>query len=99
MLGVLVAKEHTGKEFDDRVIKGAYPLLVDTNEQVANAYAQDIKLIKGGRMPGLLIIGTDQKIIYVHYGTSMKDIPTDEDVLRFLAGNAPVPQIPSPSSD
>ncbi|OLS13891.1 MAG: hypothetical protein RBG13Loki_2485 [Promethearchaeota archaeon CR_4] len=84
ILGVLVAKEGTGKEFNERVIKNAYPLLLDANEEVAKTYAQDFKLLKAGRMPALLIIGTDQKITYVHYGSSMKDIPTNESVLKFL---------------
>jgi peroxiredoxin len=97
VLGVLVAKEHTGTEFNERVIKNAYPLLLDTKEDVANAYAQDIKLLKGGRMPGLLIIERDQKISYVHYGVSMKDIPKNEFVLDFLAGKNPQPQVASPS--
>ncbi len=98
VLGVLVAKEHTGKEFNDRIIKNAYPLLLDTKEDVAHAYAQEIKLLKGGRMPGFLVIERDQKISYVHYGVSMKDIPKNEFVLDFLAGKNPQPQIPSPST-
>ncbi len=93
VLGVLVAKEDTGKEFNERVIKNAYPLLMDPKEDVANTYAQDFKILKAGRMPALLVIGTDQKIAYVHYGTSMKDIPTNEDVLQFLEGKALAPKI------
>jgi len=89
---VLVAKEDTGKEFNERVIKNAYPLLLDPMEDVANAYAQDVKLLKLGRMPALLVIGTDQKITYVHYGESMKDIPTNESVLQFLEGKTSSPQ-------
>ena len=84
VLGVLVAKEHTGKLFNERVIKNAYPLLVDENEMVAKLYAQEIKFIKGGRMPGLLIIEPNQKISYVHYGASMKDIPKNEFLLDLL---------------
>lgn len=87
VVGVLVAKESTGNKFNEQVIKNAYPLLVDTNGDVANAYAQDVKLI--GRMPSLLVIGTDQKVAYVHYGTSMKDIPANDSVLEFLAGKTP----------
>ncbi len=94
VLGVLVAKENTGKEFDTKIIKGTYPLLLDTNEEVAKAYAQDIKILKGGRMPALLIINPDQKIAYVHYGESMKDIPTNDDVLQFLSGKAPAADVP-----
>lgn len=98
VLGVLVAKENTGKEFNEKIIKNGYPLLLDTNEQVASAYAQESKILKGGRMPAVLVIGTDRKIQFIHYGDSMKDIPTNDALLDFLSGKTSNLQMPAPST-
>jgi peroxiredoxin Q/BCP len=58
--------------------------LADIKSKVADLFYQEVNLLKLGRMPALLIIDTKGKIRFVHYGKSMSDIPTNEEVLMVL---------------
>lgn len=58
--------------------------LADIKSRVADLFYQEVNLLKLGRMPALLIIDTKGKIRFVHYGKSMSDIPTNEEVLMIL---------------
>ncbi|PPD58455.1 redoxin domain-containing protein [Dehalogenimonas etheniformans] len=51
--------------------------------KVATLYAQKIKLLIG-RMPALLIVDREGRIRYSHYGESMSDISSAEEVLSIL---------------
>jgi len=50
---------------------------------VAILYAQKIKALIG-RMPALLVVDKEGKIRYSHYGESMSDISSTEEVLSIL---------------
>ncbi len=67
--------------------------LADPKHKVANAYAQEVNLLKLGRMPALVIVDGEGNIRYRHYATWMSDIPEDSEVLgvldRVLAESAP----------
>lgn len=90
VLGILVDKEDTGQKFDTTVIKGAYPLLLDPSKSVVTSLGQDVKILKLGRMPGLLVIGQDRKVVYAHYGRDMKDIPPNDMIFPIIEQyNAP----------
>lgn len=56
----------------------------DHKHIVADLYGQQVDPFKLGRMPALMIIDKKGKIRYRHFGNSMSDIPTDEDVLSIL---------------
>jgi peroxiredoxin len=58
--------------------------LSDSKHAVANQYAQEVNLLKLGRMPALFVIDSEGRIRYHHYGHSMSDIPTNEFVLALL---------------
>ena len=58
--------------------------IADPRHIVANMYGQQVKLLKFGRMPAMVIVDKQGKIRYRHYGESMSDIPSDEDVLTLL---------------
>jgi peroxiredoxin Q/BCP len=61
-----------------------YPIFYDEEKKVANMLNQEVKLLKLGRMPALLILDTKNIIRYAYYGDSMKDIPENEDVFEIL---------------
>jgi peroxiredoxin len=56
----------------------------DPEHVIANIYGQQVKLLKFGRMPALVVVDMDGKIRYRHYGESMSDIPPDEEILSRL---------------
>ncbi len=58
--------------------------LPDPNHRVSNLYGQQIKLLKFGRMPALLVIDKHGQIYYKHYGRSMRDIPSNDKILSLL---------------
>lgn len=58
--------------------------LADPRHTVADAYRQEVNILKLGRMPAQLLIDRQGNIRYQHYGRSMSDIASDEDVLRLL---------------
>ncbi len=56
----------------------------DYKHSVANRYGQEVKLLKLGRMPAMLIVDREGVIQFVHLGDNMADIPRNEDVLTLL---------------
>ncbi len=56
----------------------------DPEHKVADLYGQKVSMVKLGRMPAQMIIDKQGILRYVHYGNSMKDIPSNEEVIRML---------------
>lgn len=79
-------------EDDTKVVRAwgneQYPFigLPDPDHQVANAYGQQVKLLKLGRLPALMVIDVDGFVRYRHYGSSMQDIPPNQEILDVLDG-------------
>jgi peroxiredoxin Q/BCP len=61
-----------------------FPGIPDPEHVIAKMYGQQVKLMKFGRMPALVVLDMDGKIRYRHYGESMSDIPLDEEILSLL---------------
>jgi peroxiredoxin len=58
--------------------------LADPTHSVANRYGQEVKLLRLGRMPALMVIDKAGKVRYKHYGGSMADIPSTSEILALL---------------
>lgn len=58
--------------------------LPDPEHGVASHYGQEVKLLKFGRMPALLVIDMNGTVADAHYGNSMQDIPSNNEVLAVL---------------
>ncbi len=58
--------------------------LADIGSKVADRYAQEVNLIKLGRMPAVFIVDKEGRIRFIHYGKSMSDIPPNPVVLEAL---------------
>ena len=58
--------------------------LPDPDHSVALRYRQEVKLFKWGRMPLVSVIDLQGLIRYVHYGTSMSDIPDNKTLLEVI---------------
>jgi len=56
----------------------------DHEHAIANLYGQKVNPLKLGRMPALIMIDRQGKIRYQHYGDSMSDIPSNEEILSLL---------------
>jgi peroxiredoxin len=58
--------------------------LPDPEHTVAGLYGQQVKLLKLGRLPALMLIDKSGNIRYRHYGDSMQDIPDNASLLTLL---------------
>ena len=58
--------------------------LPDTDHRVARMYRQEVNLFKLGRMPLNCVIDTKGYVRFAHYGASMSDIPTNEDLFYVI---------------
>ena len=58
--------------------------LPDPKHTVLKRYGQEIKLFKFGRMPAQVVVDKESIARYVHYGHSMSDIPSNDEILAGL---------------
>lgn len=58
--------------------------LPDPEHRVLKLYGQQIKLFKFGRMPAQVLVDKEGVARFVHYGDSMSDIPSNEELLALI---------------
>jgi peroxiredoxin Q/BCP len=58
--------------------------LPDPEHKVLKLYGQEVKLFKFGRMPAQMVVDKSGMLHFVHYGHSMSDIPSNEELLKAL---------------
>jgi len=58
--------------------------LPDPEHSVARLYRQEVNLFKAGRMPLSCIIDAQGNVRFAHYGASMRDIPTNAELLHVI---------------
>lgn len=80
---ILVDNKKNAQKLEQKYAR-KYPIYYDEDKKVAKRLNQEIKLLKLGRMPGLLILDTNGIIRYAYYGDSMKDIPKNETLIEII---------------
>jgi peroxiredoxin Q/BCP len=85
---IVVVGPDTERAFKDYWQRESLPFvgLADPTHTVAKRYGQEVKLLKMGRMPALMVVDKDGQVAYKHYGGSMSDIPPNPQILSILAG-------------
>ena len=58
--------------------------LPDPDHSVSRLYRQEVNLFKLGRLPLNCVIDAKGFVRYAHYGTSMRDIPTNDELLHVI---------------
>lgn len=58
--------------------------LPDSDRRVARMYRQEVNLFKLGRMPLNCVVDRKGYIRYAHYGASMRDIPSNTELLDVI---------------
>lgn len=58
--------------------------LPDSDHRVARKYRQEVNLFKLGRMPLSCVVDKDGYIRFAHYGASMQDIPSTDELLHVI---------------
>jgi peroxiredoxin Q/BCP len=60
------------------------PGLVDPGHEVANQYGQQVKMLKFGRLPSMLVLDRSGAVRFEHRADNMQDIPQDKQILALL---------------
>ncbi|MBW2699999.1 MAG: redoxin domain-containing protein [Deltaproteobacteria bacterium] len=58
--------------------------VADPEGKLAESYGQEWSLFRLGRMPALLVLDENRRVLLAHYGKSMSDIPSEDRVLQVL---------------
>lgn len=56
----------------------------DPEHKVAELYGQQVKILKLGRMPELVVVDKQGNMRLKHHGQAMSDIPSNKEVLALL---------------
>ncbi len=67
-------------------MKMPFPGIPDPEHKVASLYGQQVKLLRLGRMPELVVVDKEGNMRLKHQGKAMSDIPTNEEVLGYWTG-------------
>ena len=83
LYAILPDNLENAKNFESEFAK-VYPIYYDSKKKVNKMLKQEVKPLKLGRMPALLIINKRGIIKYAHYSDSMDDIPKNEELFEVL---------------
>jgi peroxiredoxin Q/BCP len=83
---VVVVGPENARAFSDYWQKEGLPFigLPDPDGGVLKTYGQEVNLFKLGRMPAQVVIDQGGVARYAHYGHSMSDIPSNQEILDVL---------------
>ena len=56
----------------------------DPEHVISKLYSQRFNLLKGGRLPALIVINKQGKVRLRHYADAMSDIPSEGEILALL---------------
>jgi peroxiredoxin Q/BCP len=56
----------------------------DPGHVIAKLYSQQVKWLRGGRLPALMVVDKNGDVRFQHYANSPGDIPSDDTVLALL---------------
>lgn len=65
-------------------LKKQIPIYFDTKHDIVTLLKQDVKILRLGRLPAILIVDKKGIIRYAYYGSSFLDIPSNRELLRTL---------------
>jgi len=83
---ILVVSPENQKQVDSYWQKERFPFpgLADPDHEVADRYGQEVKLLKLGRLPALMLIDKQGQVRYAHYGDSMQDFASNAELLQVI---------------
>ncbi len=67
-----------------RYAKEAFPIFFDKTHEVVQLLKQEVKILKLGRLPAVLIVNGDGIIKWAYYGDDLRDIPKNQDLFEVL---------------
>jgi len=83
LYAILPDNLENAQKFESEFAK-EYPIYYDDKKKVNKMLKQEVKPLKLGRMPALLIIDKQAIIRYAYYSDSMDDIPENEEIFNVV---------------
>jgi peroxiredoxin Q/BCP len=83
---IIVAGPEKSEAFKNYWEKENLPFigLPDPEHKVLKLYGQEVKLFKLGRLPAQMLIDKQGSVRFVHYGHSMADIPSNQEIIDLI---------------
>jgi peroxiredoxin len=83
---VVVAGSDNAAKFNAYFTKNDLPFIgvPDPKHSILKLYGQEVKIFKLGRMPAQVLIDKAGVARFVHYGSSMSDIPATQEMLELI---------------
>lgn len=83
---ILVVGPDGPRAFQRTWEKEGFPFvgLADPQHTVADLYEQEVNLFKLGRMPAVVVVDKEGRMVYRHHAHSMSDIPANADLWLVL---------------
>lgn len=83
---VIVVGPESADSFKDYFEENDLPFigLPDPKHTVLKLYKQQVKIIRLGRLPSQTVVSKSGMIQYAHFGKSMQDIPSNEDMFALI---------------
>lgn len=83
---IVVVGPEDRKTFASFWTKEQFPFvgLPDPDHVVADRYGQEVKLLKFGRMPAIMVIDKQGQVMQSHYADNMRDYPANSELLALL---------------
>lgn len=83
---IVVVGPEDRRSFSSHWTKERYPFigLADPEHTVADRYGQEVKLLKFGRMPAIMVIDKEGQVLQSHYADNMRDYPANSELLALL---------------
>jgi peroxiredoxin Q/BCP len=83
---VVVVGPEGPAEFRDFWQREEYPFvgIPDPDHNIAGDYGQQVRLLKWGRLPALVVVDRAGNMRFQHHGDSMQDLTPSEELLAVL---------------
>ncbi len=81
---ITVDRFENARRLELKYAKGKFPIYFDKDHSVAKLLHQEVKFLKLGRLPAVLIVDKEGIIRWAYYGNSLRDIPKNETIFEIL---------------
>lgn len=83
---IIVIGSEKSQLFQKYWAKEKFPFigLPDPEHIIQQLYGQEVELLKLGRMPAQVLVDKHGIVRYAHYGDSMADIPSNNDIMNLI---------------
>ena len=84
LFSITADRYENARRLELRYAKEKFPIYFDRKREVVRLLQQEVKILRLGRLPAVLIIDKEGVIRWAYYGDSLRDIPRNATLLEVL---------------